>query len=460
MDELDVLVIGTGFCGSIVAGNLARSGLAFKVIEPSSHKDSVDIRWTQDSTFSKDKFLQTAGLGGGSSIWGKALSFASDKNWFIPRGNSNWEEIFEKIGSIVLPVELNLPSPRRRSSRFVSRFFPNLAEEYLEEVGGYAGKKLGKSNKFNLPVINQQDLLECTVLGIKKNGRIFQVSCRDLSGDIFLLRSRVVVLASGAVMNACFYNLATGVKRYPISNHFGAEMGGITLRKPVLVRDGVQTYSDGESEFSTFARKKSSLSWSNLPNSAIRLQADPLHLSKQDVLDCLKYFKVRQFFIYVIPGLIAKYFNFRLVNRIAIRIVVDQRINEENFLTIDGFNDGVFCATIRIQISESVERDAYVFLSQFVGHLKGSQIVGSVELRSPEQVSWVDTAHYFGSTPIGKPDFDSSLTAQCESEVLKGLFVVGNSTFPEGSHGHPTLLSMQLTQLVAEYIISFIGSTD
>ena len=453
MDELDVLIIGTGFCGSMVASHLASSGLAFKVIEPSSHKDSVDIQWTQDSIFSKDKFLQTAGMGGGSSIWGKALSFASDKKWFIPRGNSNWEQKFEKIGSVELPVELNLPSSRRRSSRFVSRFFPELAQEFLEEVGGYAGKKLGKLNRFSLPVIDQQNLFECTVLDLKKDGRIFQISCRDLDGNIFLLTSRIVVLASGAVMNACFYNLATGVKRYPISNHFGAELGRITLRRPVLVRDGVQTYSEGESEFSTFARKKSSLGWSNLPNSAIRLQADPMHLSRKDVLDCLKYFRIRRLVMYVIPGLIAKYLNFRL-------IMVDQRINEENFLTIDSFNDGVFCVTIRIQMSETVENDAYGFLCQFIECLKGSQIVGNVELRSPEEISWVDTAHYFGSTPIGKPDFDSALTTQSESEVLKGLFVVGNSTFPEGSHGHPTLLGMQLAQLVAEYITSDFGSAE
>ena len=302
--------------------------------------------------------------------------------------------------------------------------------------------------------------MECTVLGITKNEDVFQVSCRDLRGGSLLLTSRVVVLACGTVLNACLYSLATGVKHFPISNHFGADFGEIILRKPVLIRDGIQTYSEGESDFSTFTRKLSSLNWSNSPNSAIRLQSNVLNLTKTEIIDSLKNLRVKPFFNYIVPGLMARYLKLRLIDRITLRIMADQCINDANSLTIDDLDDGKFFVTVKIEMSELVEQDAHDFLNQFIEIFKGSQIVGSAELRTPDEVSWEDTAHYFGSTPIGRAEFDSSLTSQSESGVLKGLFVVGNSTFPEGSHGHPTLLGMQLAQLVAECIVSRTDSED
>ena len=454
MSKFDVVVIGTGFCASNLTSFLARNALTIQVIEPSSVQPPIVFTKTTESVFSEDQANKTSRLGGGSSIWGKAITHPNDKNWFIPKGNGEWESLYERLSMVALPSEMNIPRPKRHGSRFAKKYFPNLKKRFLEEIGLYAGTELGEENNFALPQIDKNILMLATVKDLKANADHFLVTVCGADGLISKIQSRYLVLACGTFLNACYFSLINGQKDFPLSNHFAADFGRIELTKPITVKDCVQTYASGENAFSTFAslRSKTNSNWE--PNSSIRLQATPLAIGRRAMVSALLKLEILYLFNRVIPFLYSVLKGSRLVESLRIRVIADQNISEKNGMRIVLFHNGVFHVEITLTIENCVRADAHRAVSEFIEIVKTSRIVSSVDLFNEEKVFWDDPAHYFGTTPIGLRKYESSLTSDSESRLHPGLYIIGNSSIPVGSHGHPTLISMQLSMIAAMSILT------
>jgi hypothetical protein len=454
MRELDVILIGTGFCGSTIANYLEDKSLTIRVIEPSSFKTPIMFKKTLDSVFSDNQANKTSGLGGGTNVWGKAITHPNNKNWFIERGNSVWEQLCEVLNTVSLSAEMNIPKPKLGNSNFVNDFLPDLKARFYEEIGLYAGDELGESNTFSLPKFNPSNLINATVLDLKVDASHYAVTIRDKNGTTKEMRCKYLVLASGTFLNASFYSLISGQKEFPLSNHFAADFGKIVLKKPIAVRDGVQTYASGEKAFSTFTALDLPQDVVRRPNTSIRLQANHRLVGRKRMGLALLKLEFSYFFNTIIPFLFSKFKGARLVDNLVIRVIADQGLIEQNKMTVLSFHDGTFHAEITLKIDEQVSLDAHRAAKEFIEIVSSSKMVKCVDLFDLAEIAWDDPAHYFGTTPIGLDSYRSSLTANSESRLYPGLYIIGNSSFPVGSHGHPTLLAMQLSMVAALHIVS------
>jgi hypothetical protein len=453
MKEVDVFIVGTGFCASTVYSYLAEEPLTVQVLEPSSGQTLIKFTKTVDSIFSESQANKTSGLGGGSIIWGKAVTHPNERNWFVSRGNTAWESLCESLTAVKLPTAMNIPKPKPDNSNFVRRFFPFLKERFHEEIGQYAGHRLGPSNTFSLPKIDPNHLLLATVLDLRAHENGYLITIREKDGVISKWACKYLVLASGAFLNACFFSLLSGQQEFPLSNHFSADFGRIILKKPIAIVDGVQTYANGEKEFSTYVSRSSTQDFRERPNTSIRLQANKYLFGRKTMVLALLKLQYSFLFKSIIPYFFSSLKGARLVDHLVLRVVADQSINESNKMKVLDFEDGFFHVDVTLKIDESVISDAYAAVEEFVGLVSNSTIVKNIDMCDQDKISWDDPAHYFGTTPIGLYNYSSSLTSDSESSLYPRLYITGNSSFPVGSHGHPTLLGVQLAMIVASKIV-------
>jgi hypothetical protein len=453
MKKVDVFIIGTGFCASTIFSYLTEYALTVQVLEPSSRDTLIKFTKTTDSIFSESQANSTSGLGGGSAIWGKAITHANEKNWFMSRGNESWESLHGPVMAVTLPKKMNIPKLKTGRSDFARRFLPYLTERFHEEIGQYAGHRLGPSNTFSLPEIDPSCLLFATVLDLRAHDGGYLVTVQEKDGTTSQWKCKNLVLASGTFLNACFFSLLSGQSEFPLSNHFSANFGRIHLRKPITISDGIQTYANGEKEFSTFTTLDSTQNFGERPNTSIRLQSNKHSVGKKSIFLSLLKFEYKFLFKTIIPYLICSLRGARLVDELMIRVVADQSINESNRMKVTHFKDGLFYVDINLNIEERVVLDAYAAVEEFIQLVSNSKIVKSIESYEQDKITWDDPAHYFGTTPIGLYNFPSALTSDSESTIYTGLYVTGSSSFPVGSHGHPTLLAAQLAMIVASRIV-------
>jgi hypothetical protein len=453
MKNIDVVVIGTGFCASSLTNFLGQNSLSIQVIEPSSVQSPIIFTKTVNSVFSEDQANKTSGFGGGSSVWGKAITHPTDKNWFVAQGNVEWESLHERLSNIDFSDQMNIPRTKNSNSNFTKKYFPNLTKRFLEEIGLYAGNELGKKNVFSLPQIESQILMHATVIDLRIDSGNYLVRVRERSGKISEMQCKYLVLACGTFLNACYFSLINGQKDFPLSNHFSADFGRVALKKPIIVNDGVQTYANGEKAFSTFASMRSESNGTSEPNSSIRFQAKSLIIGRKMILSTLLKFNFFHLLSHVIPYKFSSLKSSRLVESLGIRVIADQNICQNNGMRVLFFRDGIFHIEISLMIEERVILDAHRAVTDFIEIVKTSKIVRNVDLINEGMIVWEDPAHYFGTTPIGMHNYASSLTSNSESRLHPGLYIIGNSSFPVGSHGHPTLLAMQLSIIAAMSIL-------
>ena len=70
-------------------------------------------------------------------------------------------------------------------------------------------------------------------------------------------------------------------------------------------------------------------------------------------------------------------------------------------------------------------------------------------------MDWLDTAHYFGTVPMSDNNQQGTVNEFFELNGSEGIFVLGNSSFPTGSHSHPTLLTVLLAKIFCRDTLGF-----
>jgi hypothetical protein len=94
----------------------------------------------------------------------------------------------------------------------------------------------------------------------------------------------------------------------------------------------------------------------------------------------------------------------------------------------------------QMSVTDNCLRSADRLVEEFASHLQ--PWVSFDPALNPELS---DAAHYWGSLPMMKslPSRKQSVVDKTfELKNLRGVFALGASSFPLGSHGHPTFLAM------------------
>ena len=98
-----VCIIGTGFAASEIYRTLRNGDFSIEVIQPNLVDESlVSFDISQDSIFDEGLFEKNSKSGGGQTVWGHAITFPNNKNFFLQKRNQNidWGKTGDKISQL------------------------------------------------------------------------------------------------------------------------------------------------------------------------------------------------------------------------------------------------------------------------------------------------------------------------------------------------------------------------
>jgi hypothetical protein len=135
-----------------------------------------------------------------------------------------------------------------------------------------------------------------------------------------------------------------------------------------------------------------------------------------------------------------------------IRVMADQSLHPDNTFRVTSFSGGKWYSDLTLQMMPEHFSEIENLCNRFSSHAEQSgkakvSLFGNLST----DVDWHDAAHYFGTKAIGSEPFQG-VDGDCGLHGMKGVYVLGSTTLPFGSHGHPTLLAMFQARQVATAI--------
>jgi choline dehydrogenase-like flavoprotein len=430
----ELAIIGSGFVGQTIAKELSRDIPSLLLIDVS--KTSISFDHPEQEHYSDLQLAKTAKPSGGVEVWGTALTKPTSEQYFADPRFEDWNVLGEKLP---FSRAAHLFGVKDRQFRFtshekrkVSRHFPNLWKHFQVEIHTYGRSK---SLKFGwaLDQTKAQPNLSGRVIAISKLLNGWQVSLDTGSEQVTVL-AKDLVLASGAVGNAALAHMATGEARFPIGNHISASIGSLGFSSPKTFSKFPNTFRPGERGFVTLSRAPTK---SNSPRVGIRFQgledtgdtsSPPAWMGTLGVKVAphIRNFKAR----------------IGLSNAWSIRLMLEHGGDDTRSLSITSSEKGVSCL-VNSEISIAAKTEVARALEGLSSYFKES--LYSLELSAADSLSWSDAAHYYGTIPMRKSVFGELVVNPKYGIVgYEGLYAVGASAFPRGSHAHPTYLSVCL----------------
>jgi hypothetical protein len=457
----ECIIVGSGFVGTEIALYQQNSDQDFLHLEPSLHNRSAFSFDSIQGVFDANLAQKTIGLGGGANVWGNGMCFPTVENFFGDLSKINWHQLSAKHTKNDLKNLVTRPlSKTFRHSKRVLKSFRSLInnDHFLIEKHGYAGGKFGSSGWKNRSITQlKQGVLACkiTCINFNINSQFWELTIVNSDKVETTLATKTLIFASGTLMNAFLVHLATGQNNFPLGSHFSALVGEVHLNKPQKIEKLLQTWHKNETEFSTISLSHQFRLTHLLPHSAIRFHPitelklkDRWREIRQRPRPTLLISFLREACYHVFTG---KYF----YDQFQIHLLVDVPLSRDNFIE---FNSTENCkARINLQHTNASIRGSRILLEQFLNSMSQSKKCKSInvscvshgvfDLSKYHALDWQDTAHYFGTIPMSDDLEQGTVNGFFELNGSSGIFVVGNSCFPTGSHSHPTLLSVLLAKI-------------
>ena len=455
------VIVGSGFVGTEIALFLQRSHLDFLILEPSLHGQSAFSYNSTDGVFDPNLAQRTIGLGGGANVWGNGLCLPTVENFFGDHSKINWHQLFAKYTSNDLRGLLEQhPHKTFRHPKRVLKSFRRLVQndDFLIEKHGYAGGEFGSSGWENRSIeLFRDDVLDCNILGIKFDplSQFWKIDIEDSNKIKTALSTRKLIFASGTLMNAFLVHLATGQSIFSLGSHFSAVIGIVKLNRRQRIEKLLQTWHKNETEFSTISLSHQFRLTHSLPHSAIRFHP----ITEINLRDRWKEVRRRPVPTKLVSFLhealyhlfTGKYF----YDQFQIHLLVDVPLQKENFIEFNSNNHR--SARINLQHTSISILGSRILLEEFLTSMSKSRKCESIKIDCISDgtfeeskyfdLDWQDTAHYFGTIPMSDNFERGTVDEFFKLNGSNGIFVVGNSCFPTGSHSHPTLLSVLLAKI-------------
>jgi choline dehydrogenase-like flavoprotein len=228
--------------------------------------------------------------------------------------------------------------------------------------------------------------------------------------------------------------MATGEARFPIGNHISASIGSLGFSYPKAFSKFPNTFRPGERGFVTLSRAPTN---SNSPRVGIRFQGLEDKSGPSSPPAWMGTFGAK-----VAPHIRNFKARIGLSNAWSIRLMIEHGRDDTRSLSITSSEKGVSCL-VTSEISIAAKTEVARALAGLSSYFKESPY--SLELIDADDLSWSDAAHYYGTIPMRKSVLGELVVNQKYGIIgHEGLYAVGASAFPRGSHGHPTYLSVCL----------------
>jgi hypothetical protein len=460
VDTYEHIVIGTGFVGIEIAKFLDDFGKNFLAIEPGIRGTSAFEFNSVDGVFDPVLAFRTIGLGGGANVWGNGLCLPTVHNFFTDSTPLAWRHLLdefkpEDIIELVSKHARNTFTNSRGTLRKFRKIFN--ADNFLFEKHGYAGGTFGGPGwgKSSINQVNQF-ILENTIINIERDESLglWKLTTADREGKCRTFHTKILIFAAGTLMNAYLVYLASGISRFPIGNHFSAVIGEIRLKIPKNIDNLLQTWGKNETEFVTVSLPREFRVNRSIPHSAIRFHP----ITETRIVDRWKELltnpKLKKSIYLIYESLYFCITRKQFYDRFQIHLLVDVPLSDNNYFEFDPISNAV---NITLQHTDESISGSKNLLEQFFSAIAESSLIQDFEIKCFSDdcfdrdkflmMEWSDTAHYFGTIPVSDDNCHGTVNKFFELNGSKGLFVLGNSSFPTGSHSHPTLLSVLLAKV-------------
>jgi hypothetical protein len=454
------VIIGTGFAAHYVASQLPPEETL--MIQPRSHHgDILEIVATTNSIFETLQVDKTKNMGGGRAIWGGAVSYPSGRNYLKKTANTKWNHVCEELLAKASKPIMDVSSS---TSVIIEKIFPGVSSVLEIEPHGYITGQFGEIGEYQFPQEGNNEILEGALIDVSQiNNEGFILKLISIDGSVAIIETQNLVLATGNFLNACYTSLFTNIRRFPVGNHCSKKIGELAFSEPMRLRNIAQTYEKKENRFVTIGNNGFSPNFHGVSNS-IRLQVTDSISTQRALFDYLvkDFFKsrpaakIRTIWAIFIAILRKK----RLISLATVRMMTDQPADDgNNYFEITGLENGKWKTRVKLELPLPVIEDVEALIhllnrsaSQSHYLKQGTRLSLGQNLESADNV-WRDAGHYYGSVPVGLPiPHQATVDENLQLHGFKNIYVVGSSSFPIGSHGHPTKLIIDLASRLGQYI--------
>lgn len=428
----ELLIIGSGFVGQTIANSLAPYCGSLTLVDMSP--TSVSFSHEVQDLFSSIQLSRTASPEGGVGVWGKSLTFPSVEQFFGDTRFGAWNKVGAGLqyglANQSFGIQPGCFAFTRRSRRKMSRDWPGLDKFFDVEVHTYAATSESKDG-WNL---EKKDVgnpkISGNVCAITRLGANWRVELETGDGTLYIVAENIV-FASGAIANAALANLATGKSLFPVGNHLSASVGKLHLLRLRIHSQFPNTWRPREKGFVTLSPIPPS---SSRPRVGLRFQVHHeelfAHGVRQGTLDHLQRIKAQ---IMYKLGLFSTY---------SVRVMLEHGGDISNELWVNQLatRKGFSCL-VNSDVSTAEREEVKRALSNLELYIDG--LPYELELVDHNEIVWSDAAHYYGTIPM-RESRSGELVVDSEYGICgyHGLYGVGASAFPRGSHAHPTYLAV------------------
>jgi len=328
----------------------------------------------------------------------------------------------------------------KRRNRRIWR--PALAEIRIPNFSTDTHVHLKHKRKLNFAVRDfaSKSLRVASSLKIVPRDKFYAITYLDANGELVNFAARNLFLASGALGNAILLSKVTGRTAFPLGNHAAGIVGIMSFRQRLfLARFGSLVPWGIFRSWSKLLQGAHNHSFRISPVATLAAQVRTMvrsTISGKLLQAAEVFFKIFSTYFFQIPKTASLF------------AMLDTGLHAE--LRLRGYSRETQKAE---SIAVSVIDREYLFsakqdFSKLTREIEG---LGFARIESLAWPTFVDTHHYFGTCPMIEGS-DKYLTVDSGFQVRNwpGLFALGSSAFPQGSHGHPTLLAAKTAEFLVQ----------
>jgi hypothetical protein len=263
---------------------------------------------------------------------------------------------------------------------------------------------------------------------------------RSLEGDFLEISTKNLLLASGAIGNALLLGLITGQKVFPIGNHASAMIAAAEFRNRRSLRG-----------FGALVPWGIFKSWSRSLvgdfNHSFRISpTSTLKIELGSILESFQHLKI----VSVVRKITELFWTYSLLRPATGYIfgVLDTGRHAEIRL-----DNPRACKTFEVKVLQKDYLNSAKL--DFDNLMQGLNSEGSIQVAQSTWPVFEDSHHYFGSCPMIDGDAQQlSVRGDFQVRGFPGLYAFGASSFPRGSHGHPTFLAVKTAEFAVRSILN------
>lgn len=261
-----------------------------------------------------------------------------------------------------------------------------------------------------------------------------------IEGDFLEIAAKNLLLASGTIGNALLLGLITGQKVFPLGNHAAAMIAVAEFKNRRSLRG-----------FGALVPWGIFQSWSRHPvgdlNHSFRISpTSTLKIELGSILESFRHLKIMSA-VKKTTELFRTYLLLRPSTG-TIFGMLDTGLHAEIRLENLGACKALVVNVLQKDYLDSAKLD-------FDNLMQGLNSGGLMQVAQSTWPVFEDSIHYFGSCPmIDGHNPHLSVGGDFQVRGFPGLYSVGASSFPRGSHGHPTFLAVKTAEFAVRSILN------